>query len=605
MYEVEGISMTVQHKGNQDYTGLSTDTKPTATLTAVNAIFTETDTNNEYINNGTAWVLYRAPTKTETLSGKTISFITNTVGFRSFNTIITKSGSTYYAIKYDGSILSSSATLETVIQAGLDAKGTIYWAGNDGQNFTFSAGFTGLNMSSDTYLLIAPDQNIIVPNGYTGYVFKVEAPTEAAHKKNITIQGGRFVEAGPTVGQDWTWLYLNAPDNTFPGGGILQCTFRDNYIKYPKYGVRLSASGDRGFINSNFFQNLWIDYPEAGFFFDHIFPPQAGSDGININRFVNCVSQCYTSLDGNAQAATHGFKDISGYNNSFFGCAVWDSMVGITIDSNLTSNAFNTLISGCMMTRVAGTTPVSGDWALVCDKGNNTIVDNDYWTGQLHTQPSPFLNKTGTYQGIGIAGSSTVGDGLLAGVSTGGGTLSIGADSTGLYKRGDTGAVSGTRSGVRNSTVTSARGFNPYLKIKFRLNQLTACRAYVGFCSSTDPVLTGEDLLTGLHGWGVGFSPTSTVSATNWVFYTNDASGAGTATDTGIAADTNAHTFYFAATDSVPKVGYRIDNNNAVYVTTDLPGQYSGLSQNATIINTTTASKTIDNYMWYLKQDGK
>ena len=51
--------MTVTHYGNQQYYGLSTDTKPLATDTAINAIFEETDTRNQYINSGTAWVPYQ------------------------------------------------------------------------------------------------------------------------------------------------------------------------------------------------------------------------------------------------------------------------------------------------------------------------------------------------------------------------------------------------------------------------------------------------------------------------------------------------------------------------------------------------------------------
>ncbi|MDW0140108.1 MAG: hypothetical protein QOK66_00985 [Nitrososphaeraceae archaeon] len=48
----------IKHKGNQEYEGLSTDTKPIATDTAVNATFAETDTGNQFRNNGTAWVAY-------------------------------------------------------------------------------------------------------------------------------------------------------------------------------------------------------------------------------------------------------------------------------------------------------------------------------------------------------------------------------------------------------------------------------------------------------------------------------------------------------------------------------------------------------------------
>ncbi len=53
--------MVVKPLGNGRYTGLSTDTKPTPASTAVNAIFEETDTYNQYVNSGTAWVSYTSP----------------------------------------------------------------------------------------------------------------------------------------------------------------------------------------------------------------------------------------------------------------------------------------------------------------------------------------------------------------------------------------------------------------------------------------------------------------------------------------------------------------------------------------------------------------
>lgn len=49
--------MVVTHYGNQQYYGLSSDTKPLAADTAINATFGELDTGDQYINNGTAWVL--------------------------------------------------------------------------------------------------------------------------------------------------------------------------------------------------------------------------------------------------------------------------------------------------------------------------------------------------------------------------------------------------------------------------------------------------------------------------------------------------------------------------------------------------------------------
>ena len=86
--------MTVKPLGNGRYTGLSTDTKPSAPNTAVDAIFYETNTGKEFYNDGTAWV----GSEPSRYAGSTKVY---------------KIGSTYYAEKHDGTLVSSSGTFET------------------------------------------------------------------------------------------------------------------------------------------------------------------------------------------------------------------------------------------------------------------------------------------------------------------------------------------------------------------------------------------------------------------------------------------------------------------------------------------------------------
>ena len=68
--------MVVKHLGDNQYQGLAADTKPTPANTAVTAVFRETDTDNEYTNNGSAWVQ---------------------TDLDAYSYIIYKQGSTYYA----------------------------------------------------------------------------------------------------------------------------------------------------------------------------------------------------------------------------------------------------------------------------------------------------------------------------------------------------------------------------------------------------------------------------------------------------------------------------------------------------------------------------
>src|SRR6187455_882136 len=87
-----------------------------------------------------------------------------------------KLGTTYYARRYDGNIISSSDVPETVIQAALDNQGTIYFSntqatGANGVDWTLSAGFAGLTVKKYTSILAEYGTNLIIPNGYTGNVF--------------------------------------------------------------------------------------------------------------------------------------------------------------------------------------------------------------------------------------------------------------------------------------------------------------------------------------------------------------------------------------------------------------------------------------------------
>lgn len=91
--------MVVKYLGDNQYQGLAADTKPVAANTAVNAIFRETDTYNEYINNGTTWILYRPPYFLLIQGGVASSYATNQI--------------THYSC-FGG---TQNATTETLMQA--------------------------------------------------------------------------------------------------------------------------------------------------------------------------------------------------------------------------------------------------------------------------------------------------------------------------------------------------------------------------------------------------------------------------------------------------------------------------------------------------------
>ena len=170
--------MTVKHKGNQEYEGLSTDTKPVASDTAVNATFAETDTGKLYRNNGTTWVLFSANDKTEAVTNKTIDQDLNTIKTLPgppYKYVILKVGTTYKCKDIaTGLYPSTSATFNTVLQYALD-NSTMAAVGIMPGSYTFTSATSPLITWSKflSWLMLSPGTEIYVPSGYNGVVWEI------------------------------------------------------------------------------------------------------------------------------------------------------------------------------------------------------------------------------------------------------------------------------------------------------------------------------------------------------------------------------------------------------------------------------------------------
>ena len=335
--------MTIKHKGNQEYEGLSTDTKPVPADTAVNAKFEETDTGNEYRNNGTAWVLFRGGSNTEVLTNKELDIALNTLKLRLYTAIVFKSGATYYALNASGAVISSGAVAETVIQAALSPGGTIFVA--DGV-YSLSAAFTGFTIATNDRLILGRDALIQVPNGYNGYVIKITGATTGT-----TIEGGIFNEAG-TPARLWTWLWMDANST-----GIYACIVRDCIVESPNIGIRLYVATTTGWINDNFFENIKMTGANVFVDFDYT-ATWPGSDGIGFwnNAFIKVYCQMLAN-------GIYGFKNIRHGRNVFISCVVWDA-TGAQVTSNLHADSRNCLILGGIMTALNFTNGHTSNWIM-------------------------------------------------------------------------------------------------------------------------------------------------------------------------------------------------------------------------------------------------
>ena len=326
------------HKGNQEYYGLSSDTKPVAADTAVNATFDETDTGQLYTNNGTTWLP---------------KSITSTIPA---DLIVTLEGSTAYCRDATGNILSSSTTLRTPLayafDNGLNKK--IYVGAGD---WNLAAGFTEFTFDVDQAEMVvefSPGAKISVPNGYSGNLFNhVDGASQ------VKLVGGRFNEQGT---QQRLWNCYHYESGT--ADGVNTCTARDSYVRNAGCVIKLETSGVTGatpigWVNNCNFRDIFIDRSVIGIEFNM----GSTSFGMNRNVFNNVLIQAFGAT------TTFGIKNLAGDGGEFYKVHVYDLDAGAKY-STITSTAIDTLIFGGRMT--------STNAAQYTDNGVRTVV-RDKW----------------------------------------------------------------------------------------------------------------------------------------------------------------------------------------------------------------------------------
>ena len=564
----------IKHKGNQEYEGLSSDTKPVASDTAVNATFAETDTGLLYRNNGTAWVEYSAaggnPGAIETLTNKTISFDTNTFPLTPTSTYYTvyKSGSnTKCRDNVTGTIVSSSATnpevpinfatTDLLRRSLFIAEGT----------YNILAGLSIPEATSEARVYLDAGAFIVVPNGFSGSAWGINKGVSLAK-----IQGGKYYEAG-TPQSLWTCFSLN--NQTTTAQGINSCQIDDCYIRYALHGIRLTSGTTSSWLNSNRFHNIFMDRCVNGVTFVDTVPKQPGN-GSSLNTFWNIIVQ----MTASAPLSLRGFRDISGDANQFYGCAVWDTAPG-GISANLTPEATNTLIVGGKMSYNISDLGID---TLVWDSAKGLKMGKSVFASNKAIMCAT-SQQWGTMNGLVSAG-----DGCLA-TPTVVGTPSNNADyADGLFVRYTSAGASGDNAGFRTTFPVTYRGWYPYFEATFRVNQTANSRCWVGWGDSTEP--TGDDAFNAKIGVGCGFRTTDT----NFMFFRNEGAGPTSYTDNFfIAKDTAIHNVKLFANDAVNSFQVVFDGIS-VTSTSNVPTQQQALYPMFQVEASTAAAVSIDRF---------
>ena len=204
---------------------------------------------------------------------------------------------------------------------------------------------------------------------------------------------------------------------------------------------------------------------------------------------------------------------------------------------------------------------------------NYELVGTSHWQSKIGALL--YAQKFGTFYPL----TTTIGDnvgGLWRGVSTTG-TLAIAAlDTTdGLTATFTTAASGGSQGGLNRALLYTTRQWNPYFMLRFKLDEAGAnIRFFAGFTSATAVIGNNDDPLNALSGFGIGILTTQA----NYRILSNDGVGATVSADSGVAKDTNYHTFELWADENGTRFLWSIDNSTPSAVSSEIPASTTSLS---------------------------
>ena len=508
----------------------------------------------------------------QTLTNKTVDNKSNKLGLRLYTSIVFKDGSDYYARKYDGTLISQDSVFETVMQAAINAEGIVYLSSSSPNAsgdtlYDCSGSFTGFTITNQTVIIGSNlDKTWIgVPNGFTGTVF---------NSKTKELSGFSIYEQGSPA-RDWTGIKMTCGS----GENIAFGKFHDLQIYDSNIGIELETTHSTAYINDNDFTRITIWSPDtAGILFDQ----QSGD--MDQNTFNGVDIQCRAGSTG------QGFKDISGTNNQFISCVVWDPDDAV-IETNIKSTGNGTMIIGGRMMGGKGHYINQGNRTLEFDTGKLSTIN-------VHCMPS--LVKTGAWYGS----IANFGDGILAGrivsSNVGTGSNSGTLDSTGQYRTFSTGATTNSLASIRSDTLVTNRIQNGYFKAKITTgSNIANTRIFCGLINSGAAPASSADPLNALEGIMLWYD--SAVNA-NWRRLHNDSSGAGTSDDTSVAVATS--TDYIVEIYALADTKFRfVFNGVSTDISSNIPASATGLSFRIGIENTTGSDRTLKAHYAEVKCD--
>ena len=620
--------MAIKRKAGGRITGLSADAKPTAAAEPVNTIFQETDTHDEYINTGSAWVP-RASAKGA-----------------AYTWLIYKTGSTYKAKNgFTGTVPSgaSSTSMDTLwswlkanyVQTGEEIgrgliqfyKGTYTFTATGGAATIDSAWGTDTGTGPhvrgqrrDTHLIFTPsaatDSALTIDNqtdsGFQDLDIAINSNVTNAIKVSTSTPGDgsartilenlkirRSESDGPFVtGQ--RGIYLSTPTGG-TSGNVFFTTLRRIYARFMETGIELAGTvglnnthavniddcgmwgcvkainmGDR--CSQNFVGNILVQ--DIGATMDY-----AVRLGVNSN-----YTQVYKiGVDGAAKSGSAIVLLEDGANyNKIDGLVSSGAQVAIRDYSGQSYNEFSniTTINGPTYRQKEGRW-LGGSYYLGTTDGTNT----GYMYGGTGLLSGPFAAPAGTQEGyVATANTHVVIDG----------TEGIGTRFT-----TKTTPVAGDNIGMKSKFPITFRNANFRLYFRFKVGtakgSTTDHRAWFGLWNNDLDITANNEWLNGNNGIGIGYD--ALAGSTTWKIVHNDGTaGAGNTifdevnpTTPITNNNTNVHQCIIQyETTPTPRCLVNMDGGTLRSITTQIPTAFAPLRLAMGIEITNTAAHSVD-----------
>ena len=300
-------------------------------------------------------------TNTKTVTNKTIDISSNTLqhlGAPEYTVYFDNSATPKYIARDNrsGAQVATGATLDAVLPTVLSTIDALTYFGSPNPRggtvrigagtHTLSGSMAGFDIPEMCTVEMPSNCIIVVPQGYNSYVFRMNGYTSGQSSASIRfwLKGGYIKEAGtPQHLWDGILLQCNDPDTS---AALYGCVVEDTTFVNALNGVHLKTTDTNGlsYINGCTFRNLVFNNCVNMVNFDQngmpLYPGGIGFTGRN--EFYSLVGQ-------SGADSLVGFKDITGKNNIFIGCKVWDAPGG-AVTANITAAAFGTMIIGGIMT---------------------------------------------------------------------------------------------------------------------------------------------------------------------------------------------------------------------------------------------------------------